>query len=849
MLTTRESVKKMYMLLLSVICFNFATQTNAECSNAEYGRFCTLQAADSPESSPVTVEIIDDQLFVGTTNYLQIFNLPELQHAESVELSSDSHTVEQCSGFGPGQLGENREDCKNFIRTIQRFPGENQQQVMVCGTNAHFPECNVHQVENASNYRKLSAPGQTDAGYSSNSNTHPIEALWASNGNFFTATRFDNSLIAIRMSPGALQNDTTFTVGTPQDDRWLNTPSFVSVHEFGDHVFFFMSEPALELDGVQEVRYSRVIRICKTDAGNSDTTDPRSNVFLTFQKARIVCSVDKGGGSIPFFYNDLISTFLGETASGIPVLYGAFNSPINGPAGGAICKFSFDMAINRVFDDRDYLVRMEDSNGVVWVKDVAPIFTCPGSQSGDQRSTSDVQTYQLKFDSITPTQNLPLFVSDAEFLDKIVAETVEYMGDVQEILYYTNQQGDIMQVVLSSANTGKQYQHMIYDSDSPNPVEDLILHHINNERSLIASSSGQIIQIPRGKCSDYTDCFSCFDSKDAYCGWDSQKCLNKFERNKFESNNTTLIQTFSASEASIITECGNRPTPTVAPTEEPVLPCSQNPSTTDDPSSVEITSNTEEQEKEDCTTRTTAGGTSLPGGLSGGNTSGYIGIPVVVGASFGAFLFGLSIGSVICIVFCKYSKSNKKGFSPEVPKENSDPLAPTRNETIVVMQVNNNNVTEKEKLEKSEKIEVVSETKLKPAPPPRYIQHNPSSVLKPAPAPPTVAKPTLPIDPLGSTTSLPPLHKHSNGTINRHQFPDFLVEEASDSAFADKDTVPPLKTFHSTGSLGRNKAVTTRKQRLRTDSTTRLITRQRSESLSSDISSNSSPLQSPISDV
>lgn len=838
----------MYLLLLSAIFFNFASLTKAECNNAEYGRFCTLQAA---ESAPVTVEIIDDKLYVGTANSLQVFSLPELQQAESVELSSVSNTVDQCLGFGAGQLGETREECKNFIRTIQRFPGENQQQVMVCGTNAHFPKCNVHRLDDSSNYRKLSAPGRTDAGYSPNSKTHPIEALWASNGNFFTATRFDNSLLtAIRMSPGTLQNDTTFTVGTPQDDRWLNTPSFVSVHEFEDHVFFFMSEPALELDGVQEVRYSRVIRICKTDVGNSDTTtDPRSNVFLTFQKARIVCSVDLGGGSIPFVYNDLVSTFLSETESGNPVLYGAFNSPVNGPAGGAICKFTFD-TINSVFEDREYLVRMEDSNGVVWAKAVAPTFSCPGSPSGNQRSPSDVQTYQLKFDPIMPTQSVPLFVSAAEFLDKVAAETVQYMGDVQEVLYYTNQHGDIMQVVLSSANVGEQYQHMLYESDFLNPVEDIILHRTGNERSLIASSSGRIIQIPRGKCSDYADCFSCFDSRDPYCGWDrgSRNCLNKFE-----SNITSLIQTFSASEESIITVCGDRQTATDAPTEEPVIPCSQNTASTDF-STVEVTSDTEEPEEEEGCTKTIARGTISSEGLSG-NASGFnIGIPVVAGASVGAFLFGLSIGSIICIVFCKCSKSNRKSSSPEVPKDSADPI-------IVSMQVNNNQVTEKENLEKSEKIEIVNETKLMSAPPPRYIQHNPSGVQnssrKPAPDPPTATKPTSANGMLGSTTSLPPLYKHSNSTINRHQLSEFSVEDANDGAFSDKDTVPPLKMFPSTGnvygSLGRNKAATvngmSKKQRSRTDSTTRLIMRQRSESLSSDISSNTSPLQSPISDV
>ena len=834
----------MHLLLLCIICFNFAPQANAECGRTGYGRVCTLQAV---ESEPVEVEIINDQLFVGTTNSLQVFNLTsDLQHVESVALSSGSFTVEQCSGFEQGQLGEDIEDCKNFIRTIQRVPNENQQ-VMVCGTNAHFPQCNIHQIKHPSNFRKLSAPDLTDPGYSPSSRTHPIEAIWASNGNFFAATLFnDGSRAVIRMSTGALQNDTSFTVGTPQNDRWLNTPNFVSVHEYGDHIFFFMSEPALELDGIQEVKYSRAVRICKTDTGISDTdTDPRNNNFLTFQKARIVCKVDIPG-SIPFFYDEIASTFLGE---GKDVLYGVFNSPENGPPGGAICKFSFGV-INGVFEDRDYLIRVNQDSGAVWVNDNrATAFSCPGSESGQQRPLNEVATYQLKSDSITPTANLPLFVS-TEFLDKVTAETVTFMGDEQEIIYYTNEHGNIAQVILSGS---EKYSHTIYEADTTNPVEDLILYHVGHERSIVASSSRQIIQIPRGKCSDYTDCFSCFDSKDAYCGWDpnSQNCLNKFD-----NDIAALIQAFSATEARISTTCGSRPTSGVTP-EEPALPCTQNPST--DPSTVdsEITSETEQEiteEDRDCTTgMTVPAGPLDTEGLS--DEDSIIGIPVVIGASIGAFLFGLSLGSVVCIIFCKHSagkKSDKKGSSPEMPKDNTAP--PANETTVVVMQVNNN-----QQIVEKENLEMVNETKLKPVPFPRYIQHKPRPNKQPAPDPPTVVKSMPANGTHGSTISLPPMYaKHSNGAINRHHLTELSVEE-DDSAFGDQDTLPPLRTFPSTGnmygSLGRNKTATAnglarkhKAERVRTDSTTKLI-KQRSESWSSDISSSTSPLQSPISDV
>lgn len=191
------------------------------------------------------------------------------------------------------------------------------------------------------------------------------------------------------MSPRAQENDTSFTLSTAQNNQWLNAPIFVSAYEHGEHVYFFMSEPALEMQ--QQVRYSRAVRICKTDEGI--ITDHEGDIFRTFQKARMVCTVQGSSGSIPFYYNDLASTFLDTD-----VLYGTFNSPINGPAGGAICKFSFDSSqdgsITKVFDDGNYLIQDNSATSGQndWVKSVRTPFSCPG----DGRSAADVRDHHLK---------------------------------------------------------------------------------------------------------------------------------------------------------------------------------------------------------------------------------------------------------------------------------------------------------------------------------------------------------------------------------------------------------------------------------------------------------------------
>ena len=809
------------------------------------------------------VTVIDDKIFVGAENSLQVFDAVEdLEQSKVVNLSSDNATVRVCSDLDNG-LGIDPSDCKNFIRTIQPFPSGDE--VLVCGTNAYHPQCTIHDLNNPSDYYSLTSA--TDPGYSPFSQTHPFVAIWASNGRFFSATRFDQFLTrtSIRMSPGALQNDTSFTAGTRQDDpRWLNTPTFVSVHEHGEHVYFFMTEPAVELDAVQEVRYSRVIRICKTDTGiSSGGTDPASNYFLTFEKARLECSVEGATGSIPFYYNNLASTFLDQSDSENPTLYGVFNSPTNGPAGGAICRFSFDDSqsgsITEVFNDVNYLVQEMTNGQTTWVRNVADSFSCPGS-SGNQRETADAEAFQLKYNSVTPSINRPLFISPSEFLDKIAAETIEYMGDVQEIIYFTNQQGIIMQTVLSTQNSAEEYVHMILTPDTVNPVSNLILRNPSAyERSLIASFSDRIIQIPRGQCSRYTDCFTCFDSRDAYCGWDAStmRCVNKLEH----TNLASLAQSFSASEEDIITACGSRQS-TSTPTAAPISPCSSSTASSGSSGSIEITTNTRE---EDCSTP----GPVATDSLFGGNGSTSLNIGIIIGATAAAFFIGIVIGCGVCLLFSKFCMRSKRGkkSAPETPIN-------TTASTIDTLPNNshttNNNTThiEMEAVD-SEKVDI-SITSLKPSPPPRYTLHKPAALSHPNGVVSHVPESSASFDhlapssaTLGSPTSLPSqyiMNTDSNCNASLPHLPEETSEE--DSAFADKDTLPPLRTFRSTGtmygSLGRNRAPNgvSRKQvpghklpRGRTDSTTWLC-RQRSESLSSDISSaNTSPLQSPISDV
>ena len=831
------------------------------------------------DNSPESLSIIDDQLFVGTANFLEIFSL-DLEHSVTVDLSSTNETVQDCQGFGAGQFARDPKECKNFITTIATFPENSTEDgVIVCGTNAFHPLCNLHDRNEPASFTKLSDAGERDEGFSPHVNDRSIVSQLASNSRFFAATVFGalNVRVSIRMSPGLLQDprDTTFTVGTPlTDPRWLNDPVFISAHEYGEHMYFFITETAFELTSVfesnpqsfEDVIYSRAIRICKTDDGIGSGTNPEENLFLTFEKARMECSVSGSGNSIPFFYNELKSTFLSQSQDGTSTLYGVFNSPSNGPPGGAICKFSFNPtatgSITRVLDDTEFLVRQESGGSQMWERENAPQFSCPGS-SGDQRTVEASERFQLKTDSITPSSESPLLVSSGQFLDKIAVEIVD---ETVEVVYYTNQQGDIKQVTETGS---ERFEHTLYAADATNPIRDLALQPGTHGSTLFATASDRILQIPRGQCSNYDSCFTCFDSGDPYCGWDSEgQC-----RNKFTNTESTLVPSVSTAESEIIALCGARP---VMPTPKPITPCDGEELPSTNTNQVEVTS---DNKPADCTTSKVPIVTEV--GLQGDSDGMSIGI--IVGAAVAAFVIGIPIGGFVSVVFYRRVVSSrsgkKKDSSPEVPMSFVPAPAVENNQNnISTSSVNNNNSSTKEvepdPVPAVEKREV---TNLVPPPVPRYVQTNPISAPSTnhtATATGITVQPKVTFSPHSSHTphtSQPngtastPSHKYTNTrhfSIPNTAPHNFQEEGDDDSAFADKDTLPPLKNFPSPGtmygSLGRHKTSNgvTRKQvpghkvpRGRSESTTWL--RQRSESLSSDISfsSNTSPLQSPISDV
>lgn len=92
----------------------------------------------------------------------------------------------------------------------------------------------------------------------------------------------------------------------------------MSAYEIGQFAYFFLRETAVEND-CGKVAFSRVARVCQNDVGGRFLLE---DTWTTFVKARLNCS---RSGEIPFYYNELQSTFLLPEQE---LVYGVFTTNV-----------------------------------------------------------------------------------------------------------------------------------------------------------------------------------------------------------------------------------------------------------------------------------------------------------------------------------------------------------------------------------------------------------------------------------------------------------------------------------------------------------------------------------------
>uniref|UniRef100_A0A6I8NXB6 Semaphorin-2A n=1 Tax=Ornithorhynchus anatinus TaxID=9258 RepID=A0A6I8NXB6_ORNAN len=363
--------------------------------------------------SQLTFDPGQKELVVGARNYLFRLQLEDLSLIQAVEWQCDEATKRACYSKGKSQ-----EECQNYIRVLL-VGGD---RLFTCGTNAFTPICTNRTLSNLTEIHDQIS-GMARCPYSPQ---HNSTALLTSSGELYAATAMDfpGRDPAIYRSLGILPPLRT----AQYNSKWLNEPNFVSSYDIGNFTYFFFRENAVEHDCGKTV-FSRAARVCKNDIGGRFLLE---DTWTTFMKARLNCSRP---GEIPFYYNELQSTFF---LPELDLIYGIFTTNVNSIAASAVCVFNLS-AITQTFNGP---FKYQENSRSAWLPypNPNPNFQCGTMDQGlyvnlTERNLQDAQKFILMHEVIQPVIPVPYFMEDNSRFSHVAVDVVQGKDMLFHLIY------------------------------------------------------------------------------------------------------------------------------------------------------------------------------------------------------------------------------------------------------------------------------------------------------------------------------------------------------------------------------------------------------------------------------
>ncbi|XP_029554652.1 semaphorin-4G [Salmo trutta] len=464
-------------------------------------------------------------LYVGARGAVFSLNATDISDstARTIEWEASTEQKQQCLSKGK----DNKTECYNHIRFLQRF---NSTHLYMCGTYAFRPLCAYidegrFKVSSEFEEGREKCPYGPATGYTG----------LIVDQQMYTASQYE-----FRGSPDVRRNFPSPTVRTEEaPTRWLDEADFVgsalvresegSTTGDDDKIYYFFTEKSQEQTPYySHIRVARVGRVCKGDRGGLLTLQKRWTSFL---KARLVCSLPE----YDFHFNVLRSvyTLSGDTPHGT-LFYGIFGLEWKNVKASAVCQFSLS-ELQRAFDGP--YIENQDS-GAKWSEFTGKVpDPRPGSCITDQlrsrginSSTSlpddvlnFVRRHPLMSQQVMSTEQRPLLFRRTTDYTQLAAHRVEGLdGQNYHVLFMGTDDGWLHRAV-----EVKGHLHIIEELqlfDQPQPVDSLVISH--TQMSVYVGSPSGVVQLPLSTCSRYTSCYDCVFSRDPYCGWDGQDCVD-----------------------------------------------------------------------------------------------------------------------------------------------------------------------------------------------------------------------------------------------------------------------------------------------------------------------------------
>uniref|UniRef100_A0A8C5RI25 Semaphorin-6D n=1 Tax=Laticauda laticaudata TaxID=8630 RepID=A0A8C5RI25_LATLA len=427
-----------------------------------------------------------------------------------------------------GEIVPSKDECHNFIKV---FVPRSDEMVFVCGTNAFNPMCRYYRLST------LEYDGDEISGLA----RCPFDAkqtnvaLFA-DGKLYSATVADflasDAVIYRSMGDGSALRTIKY------DSKWIKEPHFLHAIEYGNFVYFFFREIAVEHNNLGKAVYSRVARICKNDMGGSQRVLEKH--WTSFLKARLNCSVP--GDS--FFYFDVLQSITDIIEiSGIPTVVGVFTTQLNSIPGSAVCAFNME-DIEKVFKGRFKEQKTPDS---VWT--AVPEDKVPRPRPGCCAKHGPAEAYKTSIDF--PDETLS-FIKSHPLMDSAVPSVIEEpwftktrvryrlttiavdhsAGPYQNytVIFVGSEAGMVLKILAKtkafSLNDSilleeiDAFNHAKCNGDGEEDKKVVSLQLDKEHHALFIAFSSCIIRIPLSRCERHGSCKkTCIASRDPYCGW------------------------------------------------------------------------------------------------------------------------------------------------------------------------------------------------------------------------------------------------------------------------------------------------------------------------------------------
>ncbi|XP_074822463.1 semaphorin-6D isoform X7 [Natator depressus] len=471
---------------------------------------------------------IRDTLYIAGRDQVYTVNLNEVPKAEVTPSKKLTWRSRQQDRENCAMKGKHKDECHNFIKV---FVPRNDEMVFVCGTNAFNPMCRYYWL-NTLEYDGEEISGLARCPFDARQTN---VALFA-DGKLYSATVADflasDAVIYRSMGDGSALRTIKY------DSKWIKEPHFLHAIEYGNYVYFFFREIAVEHNNLGKAVYSRVARICKNDMGGSQRVLEKH--WTSFLKARLNCSVP--GDS--FFYFDVLQSITDIIEiNGVPTVVGVFTTQLNSIPGSAVCAFSMD-DIEKVFKGRFKEQKTPDS---VWT--AVPEDKVPKPRPGCCAKHGLAEAYKTSIDF--PDETLS-FIKSHPLMDSAVPSVIEEpwftktrvryrltavavdhsAGPYQNytVIFVGSEAGVVLKILAKTRSFSLNdsvlleeidaYNHAKCNAESEEDRKVISLQLDKEHHAIFVAFSSCVIRIPLSRCEHHGSCKkSCIASRDPYCGW------------------------------------------------------------------------------------------------------------------------------------------------------------------------------------------------------------------------------------------------------------------------------------------------------------------------------------------